>query len=177
MHFINFHIFHACILQTGFPLGYAKGFSYSSCGGKDDLVTFKSITLQPDTLNFPGNVTIGVTGTISADVTAPISVSVKGQFYRLTCWTLFSFWVSRILTRLSFEFYQLEFRLYKKYFKKRWFPVPCYYFDSGCKIDDVCPMLAEGCPGDQPCRCPFKSVGILSWTLSKSYIFIVYAHY
>jgi len=53
------------------------GFSWSSCGSSSDIATLNHLSVVPDPLALPGNVTGFADGSLSKDLVAPLKTSLK----------------------------------------------------------------------------------------------------
>lgn len=66
-----------------------KDFKFKDCGGKYATVT--SLTLKPDGLIFPGQITVGAKGVIHKDIDMPLKASldirkkVEGSWFKIPC--------------------------------------------------------------------------------------------
>ncbi|XP_026773314.3 ganglioside GM2 activator [Pangasianodon hypophthalmus] len=67
-----------CAVQISRPLRLSKivGFSWENCGKADDPAVMKSLTLSPDPINIPGDLTASASGTTSVALVSPLSVNV-----------------------------------------------------------------------------------------------------
>lgn len=52
-------------------------FSYKNCGPSSDPLQFKSLTLSPDPIHFPGDVFVSADVSLANNLTSPITVSLK----------------------------------------------------------------------------------------------------
>ena len=52
-----------------------KSFKFQNCGKSSDPIQVESLTLGPDPLKIPGNITLAVKSSTSQDLTAPIKVN------------------------------------------------------------------------------------------------------
>lgn len=52
-------------------------FEWSDCGGSNDVAHLKSLTVSPDPLRLPGNITVGFTWEAKDDVIGNISMDIK----------------------------------------------------------------------------------------------------
>ncbi|KAJ8298381.1 hypothetical protein KUTeg_024912 [Tegillarca granosa] len=71
------------------PFRNLKDFEFKDCGGKYATVT--SLTLKPDGLVFPGQITVGAKGVIHKDIDMPLKASldirkkVEGNWFKIPC--------------------------------------------------------------------------------------------
>jgi len=54
-----------------------NGFSWSNCGSPGDPVQLKNLTLSPDPIKLPGDVTASAGAEVGVDLDAPLAVSLK----------------------------------------------------------------------------------------------------
>ena len=51
-----------------------EDFSWSHCGGSDDILKIKSFTVEPDTVHLPGMVQVSFDVDVSQEITRPVDV-------------------------------------------------------------------------------------------------------
>lgn len=56
---------------------YVQSFSWNDCGQSSDAAHVKSITISPDPLNLPGNVTVAFSWYTTDDITSPLALDIK----------------------------------------------------------------------------------------------------
>ena len=56
-------------------------FSYSNCGPKTDPLQVQALSVSPDPIHFPGNLTITAAAALSSNISSPITVSIKDSFF------------------------------------------------------------------------------------------------
>jgi len=54
-----------------------SSFRWQNCGSQSDPTTISSITLSPDPLRLPGNISLGFSGSLTVPLSAPISLDVE----------------------------------------------------------------------------------------------------
>lgn len=54
-----------------------NGFSWSNCGSASDPVQLKNLTLSPDPIKLPGDVTASAGAEVGVDLDAPLAVTLK----------------------------------------------------------------------------------------------------
>ena len=61
-----------CVFQYG--VKKVEGFSWGNCGSASDPIVISSLSLQPDPLHIPGDITLSFNATLRTAVQAPIKV-------------------------------------------------------------------------------------------------------
>ncbi|KAF7707461.1 ganglioside GM2 activator [Silurus meridionalis] len=125
-----------CAVQIRRPLRIAKvvGFSWENCGKADDPAVMKSLSLSPDPINIPGDLTASAAGTTSVALVSPVSLNVTLEK------EVAGFWVKvPCLEELG----------------------SCHYPDACDILDQLIPP-GQDCPEPLhtyglPCHCPFKA--------------------
>ncbi|KAE8286351.1 Ganglioside GM2 activator Cerebroside sulfate activator protein GM2-AP [Larimichthys crocea] len=110
------------------------GFDWKNCGKPDDPAAMKSLSLSPDPISIPGDLTASASGSTSVELSAPLSVNVTLEK------EVAGFWVKiPCVDELG----------------------SCHYTDVCDILDQLIPP-GQDCPEPLhtyglPCRCPFKA--------------------
>ncbi|KAE8277153.1 Ganglioside GM2 activator Cerebroside sulfate activator protein GM2-AP [Larimichthys crocea] len=110
------------------------GFDWKNCGKPDDPAAIKSLSLSPDPISIPGDLTASASGSTSVELSAPLSVNVTLEK------EVAGFWVKiPCVDELG----------------------SCHYTDVCDILDQLIPP-GQDCPEPLhtyglPCRCPFKA--------------------
>ncbi|VCW98891.1 unnamed protein product [Gulo gulo] len=68
------------------PPSQIGSFSWENCNGRKDPVLLKSLTLEPDPINFPGNVTISAEVGIGVPLSSPQKVEITIEKEMASFW-------------------------------------------------------------------------------------------
>ncbi|XP_036825660.1 coiled-coil domain-containing protein 69 [Oncorhynchus mykiss] len=110
------------------------GFSWENCGKPDDPAVLKTLTLSPDPITVPGDLTASASGNTTVELAAPLAVNVTLEK------EVAGFWVTvPCLEEIG----------------------SCHYTD-GCDLLNLLIPPGQDCPEPLhtygiPCHCPFKA--------------------
>ncbi|XP_070818813.1 ganglioside GM2 activator [Chaetodon trifascialis] len=110
------------------------GFDWKNCGQPDDPAVLKTLTVSPDPISIPGDLTASASGSTSVELSAPLSLNVTLEK------EVAGFWVKvPCVEELG----------------------SCHYPDVCDVLDQLIPP-GQDCPEPLhtyglPCRCPFKA--------------------
>nr|XP_046181006.1 ganglioside GM2 activator-like [Oncorhynchus gorbuscha] len=113
------------------------GFSWENCGKPDDPAVLKTLTLSPDPITVPGDLTASASGNTTVELAAPLAVNVTLEK------EVAGFWVTvPCLEEIG----------------------SCHYTD-GCDLLNQLIPPGQDCPEPLhtygiPCHCPFKAVSL-----------------
>uniref|UniRef100_A0A3Q0S704 Ganglioside GM2 activator n=1 Tax=Amphilophus citrinellus TaxID=61819 RepID=A0A3Q0S704_AMPCI len=116
-----------CILQV-------SGFSWKNCGQLDDPAVLKTLSVSPDPISIPGDLTASASGSTSVELSAPLALNVTLEK------EVAGFWVKvPCLEEVG----------------------SCHYQDACDILNQLIPP-GQDCPEPLhtyglPCRCPFKA--------------------
>lgn len=69
--------------NTNSPLDLLRlqllGFDWKNCGKEDDPAVLKSLSLSPDPISIPGDVSASASGSTAVELSAPLSVGTTQQ--------------------------------------------------------------------------------------------------
>ncbi|KAM7389334.1 hypothetical protein PAMP_023319 [Pampus punctatissimus] len=122
------------------------GFDWKNCGNPDAPAVLKSLSVSPDPISIPGDLTASASGSTSVELTAPLSLNVTLEK------EVAGFWVKiPCLEEMG----------------------SCHYKDL-CDILNQLIPAGQDCPEplhtyDLPCHCPFKA-GLYSLPQSDFYL-------
>lgn len=144
--------------------GQILGFDWKNCGQPDAPAVLKNLTVSPDPITIPGELTASASGSTSVELSAPLSVSTLTAHHQPPhC--LQQVWRRSLPLQLNVTL--------EKEVAGFWVKIPCVEELGSCHYPDACDLLNQLLPPGQdcpeplhtyglPCHCPFKAVSPLS---------------